>query len=201
MATSETCSCKPVRIALSRGCSRLRRDEDGATAVEFAGFGSLFFMIVFGLVGMAFYFFIMNSIEKGMDQTARLIRTGQSNNPAIFGEGGMTVKQFKELICASGGAWIKCDKLQIWPDKSDTWAEVRPEPCVENGVARINPADDNDKISEYTGDDNDIVVVTACYRWFLPASLPYLKFGNMSDGSHMMQAATAFRAEPYEPIN
>ena len=198
MATSETRSCRPVRIALKQACSRVRRNEDGATAVEFAGFGSLFFMIIFGLVGMAFYFFIMSSVEKGMDQTARLIRTGQSNDPAVYGEGGMTVKQFKELICEKAGAWIRCDKLQIWPDKSDTWARVAPKPCVVDGVVQVNPAKDSDKISQYAGDDDDIVVVTACYHWFLPASLPYLKFGNMSDGSHMMQAATAFRAEPYQ---
>jgi hypothetical protein len=42
-----------------------------------------------------------------------------------------------------------------------------------------------------------VVIVTACYQWDFTAKLPIIKLGNMSNGSMMLQSATAFRSEPY----
>ena len=65
-------------------------------------------MFIFALVGCAFYFFMMNSVEKGMDQSSRLIRTGQAVSSKL------TVNQFKQKICDGAGNWINCSKLQIF---------------------------------------------------------------------------------------
>ncbi len=82
---------------------RLQREEDGATAIEFAIVATPFLMFIFALIGCAFYFFMMNSVEKGMDQSGRLIRTGQAVSSK------MTVNQFKQKICDGAGAM---DQLQ-----------------------------------------------------------------------------------------
>lgn len=180
------------RDRFSRSRSRqFARDDSGATAIEFAAVATPFLMLVFALIGVAFYFFIMNSMEKGMDQTGRLVRTGQAQQTE------MTVQQFRQSICDRAGAWIKCDKLQVFPDRSANWNLVQPKPCVINGVVQTSPANDSDKIADYVGASSAIVVVTACYHWEFATLIPYLKFGNMPDGTHMIQAATAFRTEPY----
>ncbi|MFN0218525.1 MAG: TadE/TadG family type IV pilus assembly protein [Hyphomicrobium sp.] len=171
--------------------TRWKRDETGATAMEFGAVVFPFFMMVFGLVGIAFYFFIMNSVEKGMDQTARMVRTGQAQ------QSNMTIKQFKDQICANAGFWIKCDKLQIFPDRAASWGALAPQPCVVNGAIRTNPALPTDQIATYVGESSAIVMVTACYHWDLTKIIPFLRIGNMNDGTHMLQAATAFRTEPY----
>ena len=117
---------------------RLHQDEDGATAVEFAIVSTPFLMFIFALVGCAIYFFMMNSVEKGMDQSSRLIRTGQAVSSKL------TVNQFKQKICDGAGNWINCSKLQIFVSHYPDWGSVAPEPCIKDNVVIQNPAPGND---------------------------------------------------------
>lgn len=182
------------RLAGRAGLYRLRRDESGTTAIEFGMVAVPFLMFVFALVGIAFYFFIMTSLDKGMDQTSRLVRTGQAQNS------NMTVDQFKQKICSSAGGWIKCNKVQVFVTKYPDWSSVQPQKCVDNsGNVVTNSASGSDLISQYSGSASDIVMVTTCYKWEFTASIPYFKLGNMNDNSMMLQSATAFRSEPYTP--
>lgn len=186
-------SRRPGNDLMRRVSSRFRHNESGATAIEFAAVAGPFFAFIFGLIGIAFYFFIMNSVEKGMDQTSRLIRTGQAK------ESQMTVDEFKSAICNNAGQWIRCEKLQVFVNRFPTWAEVNPNPCVDsqkNVIVNSSPGDA--KISESAGEASEIVIVTSCYKWDLAAKIPFLSLGNLSDGSLMMQAATAFRVEPHD---
>ncbi len=178
----------------------LRRDE-GTTAIEFAMVAIPFFMFIFGLMGVSSYFFIMTSIEKGMDQASRLVRTGQAQQT------DMTVGDFRKTICRKANSqsleerenlgWVKCNNLQIFVQTFPSWANVQPMSCLNNNQAVVSTANDGDKIADYSGEENAIVLVTACYRWKMAGKLPYIKLGQMDDGSMMMQSATAFRTEPY----
>lgn len=170
---------------------KLRKADDGTTAIEFAMVATPFLMFVFGLIGCAFYFFIVSSVEKGMDQASRLVRTGQAQSSL------MTVNQFKQKICDGAGAWVTCSKMQIFVQKFADWNSVTPTPCVNKGVVATNTAPGSALIALYSGTANQVVIVTACYKWGFTASLPFVQLGNMSDGSLMMQSATAFRSEPY----
>lgn len=190
--------CRPgtaiERIALRTGLVRLTKDETGTTAIEFGMVAVPFLMFVFALVGVAFYFFINTSLDKGMDQSSRLVRTGQAQNS------NMTVDQFKQKICDSAGGWIKCNKVQVFVQKYPDWASVQPQACVDAGGNVVtNSASGSDLISQYSGTSSDIVMVTTCYKWEFPANIPYFKIGNMNDKSMMLQSSTAFRSEPYTP--
>lgn len=181
-------------FAPKRTLHRLSRDESGTTAIEFGMVAIPFFMFVFALIGIAFYFFIMTSLDKGMDQTSRLVRTGQAQNT------NMTVDQFKQKICDSAGGWIKCNKVQVFVQKYPDWSSVKPQPCLNSsGNVNTNSASGSDLISQYSGVSSDIVIVTTCYKWEFAASIPYFRMGNMSDNSMMLQSSTAFRSEPYAP--
>ncbi len=169
----------------------LTRHNDGTSAIEFAIVAVPFFMFVFGLMGVASYFFIMTSIDKGMEQNSRLIRTGQAQTA------DMTVNEFKQAVCNKAGSWVKCNKLQIFVQKFADWNQVQPQPCLANNAAVVNTANGNDKLAQYAGEANDIVLVTACYRWEFASKVPFFQMGQMSDGSLMMQNTTAFRTEPY----
>jgi len=180
------------RATFSRLSERFRRDRSGSSAVEFAIVATPFLMFIFGLIAIALYFFIMNSVERGMDQTSRLIRTGQAQATL------MTVNQFKQSICDKAGGWVKCNKLQMFVSRYPDWASVNPSPCVDSsGAVIVNSAPGSSLIALYAGTASDIVIVTACYKWELPQKFPYIDLGNMSDGSMMLQTATAFRSEPY----
>ncbi len=183
------------RRNMKRHASRLlgfKGDQDGATAIEFAMVSAPFFILVFMLIGFALYFFVMNSLDKGMDQTSRLVRTGQAQKT------NMTVNDFKQGVCDSAGGWIKCNKVQVFVQKYPDWQSVSPQACLNSdGSVVTNSASGGDPIATYSGTASDIVVVTTCYKWEFAQQIPYVKLGNMSDGSMMMQTATAFRTEPY----
>jgi Flp pilus assembly protein TadG len=175
-----------------RHVGRLQHEEAGNTAIEFAIVATPFMMFIFGLVGCAFYFFIMSSVEKGMDQASRLVRTGQAVTD------NMTVDQFKQTICDGAGKWLKCPSLQIFVTRWPDWASVKPQICVDaNKVLITNTAPGDSPIATYSGTASDIVMVTACYKWNFTSTFPFLKLGNMPDGSLMMQTTTAFRSEPF----
>lgn len=183
---------KNVHIhATPKALARYRNDEGGATAIEFAIVATPFLMFVFGLIGIALHFFILSSVEKGMDQASRLIRTGQTD--------GMTVNDFKQAVADNAGVWVKDDKLQVFVTTYPTWADVVESACVNgDGSVAINTVPGTQPIAQSAGGAEDIVVVTSCYKWELAAHIPFLHLGNLADGSMMMQSSTAFRSEPYE---
>jgi hypothetical protein len=57
----------------------------------------------------------------------------------------------------------------------------------------------SDALSTYAGVASKVVQITLCYQWDLAQTFPFLKLGKASDGSGsaVLQAATAFRTEPY----
>ncbi|MEQ1717602.1 MAG: TadE/TadG family type IV pilus assembly protein [Hyphomicrobium sp.] len=179
---------------------RLGQNEDGTTAIEFAIVAVPFFMFIFGLMGVSSYFFIMTSLEKGMDQSSRLIRTGQAQT-ADAANHLMTVDEFKQSICTKAGSWVKCGRVQVFVQKFAEWDDVAPQPCLSAGGATVNTASGSDPIATYAGASNDIVLVTTCYKWDFPMQLGFMSLGQMADGSMMMQTATAFRTEPYAASN
>lgn len=180
------------RYLIKIGVARLRANEDGTTAIEFAIVAMPFLMFTLGVMGVASYFFIFTSLDKGIDYESRLIRTGQAQ------QNNMTVKQFKDDLCKKAGTWVKCNKVQVFVQKFADWKDVNPQPCIAaDGTAVVNVADGNDEIAKYSGEANDIVLVTTCYQWEFAAKVPFIKLGQMRDGSMMMQTATAFRTEPY----
>lgn len=180
---------------LRLGCfRRLRRDEKGATAIEFAMVATPFLMFVFALIGCALFFFTMSSIEKGMDEASRLVRTGEAAADKL------TVKQFRQTICDGAGVWINCNKLQVVAQESSSWASDPSNPpysCTVNSKTPSEMMKDTDPIALYTGGASQIVLVTTCYKWDFPSKLPFLKLGNSPDGSMMLQTSTAFQSEPY----
>jgi Flp pilus assembly protein TadG len=173
---------------------RFGADERGSAIVEFSLVATPFLMFIFGLMACCLYFFVANSLEKGMDQTSRQIRTGA----AVTSK--MTVDQFKQQICSGAGGWIDCTKLQIWAEHWADWSDpnLAPHQCVDQNNAVIhNTANGSDPIATYSGGSSDVVVVTTCYQWNFASSLPFIKLGNMQNGAMMIQSSTAFRTEPF----
>lgn len=182
----------PLRMATRLAIRRLRRDDKGSTAIEFAMVSMPFFMFIFGLIGISMYFFIMTSLDKGMDKVSRLVRTGEAQNQ------NMTVQDFKNQLCTEAGTWVQCPKVQVFVQKFTDWQSVTPQACIDaNGQIVTNNAAGSDLISQSSGQSDEIVLVTTCYKWDLASQIPFIKLGKMSDGSMMMQTATAFRTEPY----
>jgi Flp pilus assembly protein TadG len=186
----------------SNRTSRLRRpnapawvkDEQGVSAIEFAIVATPFFLFVLGLIGVGLYFFTMSSLSYGVEAAARQIRTGQAQKAAL------NVGQFKSLVCAAAGSYINCSKLSVLVQSGDTWSVITPQACVDSNNNMVaSTGTSSDAISTYAGVASKVVLVTLCYQWDLAQTFSYLKLGKNADGSGsaIVQAATAFRTEPY----
>ena len=170
------------------------RDEEGSAAVEFGLVAVPFFLFVLAILGIGLYFFTASSLEHGVESAARQIRTGQAQ------KGGLTVGEFKQLVCDGAGSYIDCGKLHVLVQHSPTWSGIDPEPCLDsdNNMA-ASTGSSGDTLYDHTGGADEVVLVTLCYQWDLAQSFSFLKLGAGSDGSGpaIIQATTAFRTEPY----
>ena len=170
------------------------RDESGSAAVEFALVAMPFLLFVLGIIGVGLYFFTQNALERGVENAARQIRTGQAQNA------GVTVGQFKTLLCNEAGSYIDCSKVSIIVQSATSWSGIAPQSCLDannNMVASTGAS--GDLISKYSGAAKTVVLVTVCYKWDLAQMFNFLKLGAGpgGTGAAIVQAATTFRSEPY----
>lgn len=171
-----------------------RRNEDGSTAIEFAVIGGMLIIFVLGIVGLGMYFLVNSSLQSGVETAARIIRTGQSNNAQ------MNITSFRQAVCDSMNAAIDCKKLSILVNTAPDWSELDLSSCVNGGNMSASTGNGDDLLSKHAGDAEEVAVVTVCYQWDMAKNFPFLKLGNKTDGTGaaILQAATAFRSEPYK---
>jgi TadE-like protein len=182
----------PRKIGAQSRTSGWLRDEQGATAVEFGLVALPFFLFILGILGIGLYFFTTSSLEHGAEAAARKIRTGEAQ------KGALTVGDFKKLVCEEAGSYIDCDKLRVVLQHGEHWSDVSPISCIDsNGDVASSTGSSDEIVSGYTGAASEVVLVTLCYEWDLAESFSFIEFAQNSDGAAILQAATAFRTEPY----
>ena len=179
-----------------RPLSAVARNDEGSAAIEFAIVALPCMLFVLGLLGLGLYFLASTQLEYGAEVAARKLRTGESETGS---EGSMTVKGFKNLICTAAGYYINCKKLSVVVQHAPTWSGITPQACVDsNGKMVGSTGADDDMINKHAGSANDVVLVTLCYQWDLAENFPFLNLGNDGNGPAIIQAATAFKSEPYK---
>lgn len=178
--------------SLRNGLARLRRDARGTTAIEFAIVGVPFLMMCFGVITVGLHFLTTYSLENAVERAGRLIRTGQAQTS------GMTADQFKAKVCENAASYIDCgSKMRVHVQSWTDFASVQPKACLDSGGNLGGSGAGGDPIGASSGGASAVVLITVCYEWELAARLPFLRVGKMSNGSALIQAATTFRAEPY----
>jgi Flp pilus assembly protein TadG len=152
-----------------------------------------FFFFVFGIIGIGLQFFTITSLEHGVESAARKIRTGEAQ------KAGKTLSDFKQMVCDAAGSYIKCDtSLVVHVQTASTWSGIVPRPCLTGGALTPASGVATDPLAGASGTASAAVLVTVCYEWKLPQSFRFLRMGDMSNGSALIQAATTFRTEPYQ---
>lgn len=181
---------RAISIQARHLAGRIRKDKRGFTAVEFAMVAPPFLMLLFGTIAVGLYFFVTFSLENAVEQSARLIRTGQAQSQ----DPPMTTTQFKAKVCSYAPSFVDCkNKLRVNVVTSATFSGLTEPACLDKGKLIADPAPKN-----VPGAANDIVLVTVCYEWDLAGQFPFLKLGTMANGAALIRAATTFRTEPYE---
>ena len=188
-----------LRARVALGACRFRTDARGATAVEFALVILPFLILAMGIITIGMHYMTVNYLELGVEVAARQLRTGEAQ------KAGVTVGQFRQLVCDGAGPMIACDERLVVHVKSRaTFAELMPiTPCVTNGRLTPSEGEPGDSISTRAGDASQAVLVNICYEWdaglgFWQLIWNLLASESVDRGSPILSAATAFRSEPFQ---
>jgi Flp pilus assembly protein TadG len=169
-----------------------KRNEDGATAIEFAMVALPFLMMLFGIIAVGLFFFTTFSLENAVEQASRPMKTGeaqQANNKT-----GKTKAEFKAEVCSLLPAYVDCTgKLRINVQKYNDGDMITPPACVDAGGNLVGDAG----TPFNPGARKQIMLVTGCLEWALAGQIPFLQLGSMSNGAAMLQASTTFKTEPF----
>jgi len=180
-----------------RFAKRFRKDEDGATAIEFAVVALPFFALLFGIMELALVFFVNSALVHATSEAGRLIRVG--NFQACGG-----ADQFKALVCENmkglGNCWknVRIDVVQGASFKTISLPDipaVQPRDPNQTGAAAI-PQTVNGVYSANAAGDTMVVRSVLHYRLALPPLLTRLD-NPKGSGARTMVATTAFRNEPF----
>jgi Flp pilus assembly protein TadG len=179
------------------------RDESGVTAIEFGLLALPFFSILGAILETSLVFLSGQVLESAVQDTSRLIRTGQAQ------EASVTAAGFKSMICDRVFGLLRdCDSLHVEVTVIDAFGDVDvdapvnwtcPPPAAGQTAAQAAAACAGwTRPETYTpGSGSSIVMVQAYYKW--PVIVPFggLGLANLPDGRRVLGAATVFRNEPF----
>ena len=168
---------------------RFRKNDDGATAIEFAMVAGPFFLLLFAIIETCLYFFAGQYFESGIDEVTRKIRTGQLQN--------MTSEDdFRNEICNELVAMFDCqnkNKMLIRVVTADEFDDI-PEPPEPDDDGNY----DDGEFTYETPGPLEIVEVRAVYLWpvYTNYSAP-LAEDSMGGSKAIMTATAVVRTEPF----
>jgi Flp pilus assembly pilin Flp len=169
---------------LPRKVRRFNKDEEGATAVEFALIAGPFFLLIFAIIETSLYFFAGQYLETAVDDTTRLFRTGQLNETT-------SNAQFRTALCNEVKFLFDCSNIRTDVQVAARFDDLG-DPPEPDGSGNF-PADGFDS------PDADIIMqVTASYKWpvYTNFSAPLL---HTPGGKYALMRVTAVtRTEPYK---
>ena len=174
--------------ALAERLARFGGAQGGAAAVEFALVATPFFLLLFGIIELAFIFLVSSSLENATAQAARTIRTGELQNG-----GAATATAFKAAVCAKFG-WLQSDcttNLSVDVRTYPTFASVTAPQVISNGTFNTGA------LTFAPGGPDDIVVVRTYYQWPLIAPMVSQAMQQLNGGKALLTSTAAFRNEPY----
>ena len=191
------CVMSVLSSRLLHGWIRLRRNEDGVTAVEFGFVAIPFFILLMALMEIGLVFFGNITIEHAVAQASRLIRTGQAQSQ------GYTASSFKAEVCRHVNGLLDCtNRLKVDVQRFDNFSSV-----TGNLTEPLNAENElRDDFGFNPGKAGDIVVVRAFYAWELTSVFSsffstflseYSGLSNMADGNQLLVGTAAFRNEPF----
>ncbi|TAK47506.1 MAG: pilus assembly protein [Xanthobacteraceae bacterium] len=163
-----------------------RRDQNGATAVEFALVVTPFLALLFAIIESAIVFFASQVLETAAQDSARMIMTGQVQ------AANFTAAQFKDNVCSRIYGLFDC--------ANGVYVDVKSYSAFSN-VSITNPVDGNKNfVNNFTyqpGSAGDIVVMRLFYQYPVFVSLMGYNLADINGGYRLISATVAFRNEPF----
>ncbi len=166
--------------------ARFRRNDDGATAVEFGLVVVPFTALLFAIIETATVFFSGQVLETAVGDASRLLLTGQAQAQ------GFSQQQFKDAVCSKVPSLFDCGSM--------VKIDVRTFPSFANASVPspiVNGALDANGFGYQPGGPGQIVVVRAAMEYPVYVTLLNPQLANLTNGSRLIMASTTFRNEPF----
>ena len=176
-----------LRVLPTRLARRFVRQQDGAVAVEFAFVAIPFLALIFAIMETALVFFAGQTLETAVQDSARLIMTGQAQTQA------WSKDDFKTHVCEHIYGLFDCaNGVYVDVKTFADFASVTNTPPVNSGVF------DDTKLNYNPGDVGTIEVVTLYYQWPVYTFVLGNALANLNGGKRLLVATAVFRNEPYK---
>lgn len=192
MAVSATSLIK--RALLSKRRQDLLRDERGATLIEFGLLALPFFAIIGAIVETAMVFLSGQLLDSGVQDTSRLIRTGQAK------AANYTLVEFREALCDRLLNLFDCSKLHIEVQALGSFnAASITAPIDFNCTDIATCVWKSDRPEVYApGAGSSITVVQVYYKWPVILSFGNMTFANLATNERVLGSAAVFSNEPFQ---
>ena len=165
----------------------MRRDENGAAAVEFALVAFPFFFILFAIIEVSLVFFANQILDNAVSDAARMIRTGQAQKQ------NFDATKFKDEVCNGLAGLFDCNGGGLYVDVK-TFTKFAD-------VTLTDPIDDEGEVATNFGYDDGgpetIVVARVFYEWPLVTGFIRTGFSNLASKNRLLASVVTFRTEPF----
>jgi Flp pilus assembly protein TadG len=174
-----------LRSRFVRLVRRFARQDRGATAIEFGMVAMPFLALTFAILETAIIFFAGQTLESAVQNSARLILTGQAQT------GGFTSGYFHDnVVCPNSAGFFTCSKMYVDVKSYAQFGDINQTPPVTNG------AFDPSKTGYSLAGPGCIQVVTVYYVWPVYVSLLSDNLSNLGN-NRLLSASAVFKNEPY----
>lgn len=174
--------------------NRFRRNQDGATAVEFAMISVPFLMLLAAIIETAMMFWTSQVLEESVSQTSRRLLTGEALT-RYTGNAAANTAAFKNDICANSPGLVDCSKLVIDVRTYSSFAGAK------TGIDGSNPITAGGLNTTGFGFNQpqaqQIIVVRAVLEYPLFFTSWSSSLANIGEGRRGIVASSTFRAEPF----
>lgn len=166
---------------MRRSFFALRKNREGATAIEFALVAPLLFLLIFGTIEYGIIMFVSSVVEGGTANAARMAKTGvgRSTDSNPEARAAQDRERIENLILERGGNLLDRDNLEV----------IMTPASVETGA---NPDGLNT-----VGGAGEMVTYTSTYTWNVLTPIMRQFLGD-DEGQIRLRAVTVVYNEPYD---
>jgi Flp pilus assembly protein TadG len=170
-----------------------KQAEAGNAMVEFAMIAPVFFTLLFASLETGLAYFANMTLQNGVMETSRLIRTGQAQNS------NMSQAAFRNTLCAEISPLLSCDGSKLYIDiRSFTSFGNAGVPEPIDGAGEMSGGMDNYQLGQSSQSGTQtIILYRAFYKWQLFTPLFAQYFANMNGNIRLLSSSAAFKNEPF----
>lgn len=179
-------------LAKLKRLRRLKQDDSGVAAVEFAMVAPVFFFVFGCIIETGLMLFTEYVLQSSVQDAARQVRTGQAQAAA------MGSSAFKDIICNTANAVMDCDGgVTVYVRSDTTFATLQANVPDVLTIGASSGGAAAAAASYDCGNPNEAMAVIATYDWQFV--LPFMEIYGNVDGNQKrrLSGIAMFKNEPY----